>query len=62
MEQVTYVRQGGSVKVDAHNVKLVFDGTPYTHDRAWSMTSEAFAKLRDQNPDVEFVENVADSR
>jgi hypothetical protein len=59
LKRVTYVRKGETVLVNAFAVNLVFDGKPWVTDRAWSLSAEAFERLRIQNPNVKFVEENA---
>lgn len=57
MKRITYVRCGsGEVIVEnTDGVELVYGGVPFSN-RRWSTTETVLARLREENPGVEFVE------
>ena len=63
MKYVTFIRAGDTIAVTPTNVRLVYDGKPWPHAGAWSLSAYAFEKLQEENKeDVEFNEEGIDSK
>jgi hypothetical protein len=55
MKRVTCVRKGQLIVLNSTGVTLRFGGTPFRYDR-FVVSRDVFLRLRQQNPDVEFVD------
>jgi hypothetical protein len=55
MKTAFYCPAGDTVRVFALNVTLMFEGAPWSEEQEWSGSTDAFEKLKAENPDVEWI-------
>jgi hypothetical protein len=56
VEQVTYENRGLVALIKSGDVVLRLGGLPFKEATVWVATADAFAELRRENPNVQFVE------